>query len=1547
MLDVVGVGWPNVDEDAYRDMADALREFADDADDDGYAAHQHIQRLLSSGQSESLTALDHHWVRVQDKCKDLAAAARIVAGALDRVADIVVARKIAAVGELVDLCATVGITLAFAPVTAGLSTLLAGGKIVATRIAFKRILKEMAEAAVSEIVATLTQPAVAALENIAADLAIQTALNVTGVQDGYSTAQTVQAGKDGLQLASAGALGGRGPGGGPEIDHDAHGRAGTKLAGVQISLRDKAGSKLGKAKGHHGRAKGKDSLTAVLDASIEKVTQKLGKGLDDLGEHLGSTLPKAISRSSATHKGADQGVRDGIRKIASGDGKDGGEDGGRRGGADSGRRRLPASMREALDRGRALAVSLRKRHCRTDPVDVASGEMVLAQTDLALPGLLPLVLRRTHISGYRYGRCFGASWASTLDERLEMLGGGAAWARADGSVLVYPSLPAEGEEVWPLEGDRLPLTYVESSVLGDVTYAVRDLRAGLTRCFTGSPYRAGGLYWLCEVEDRNGNTIRIGRGEDGLPASVVHGGGYRVLVSRDPERGCVTALALQTPEGPVEVRSFGYGGDGQLEAVFNSTSTAMLFTYDGEGRITSWTDRNNSTYRYVYDSAGRVIRTVGPDGFLSSSFAYDVHGETGHGITRYTDSTGATTVFHIDHAFQVVAETDPLGHTTHFEFDAQDQLLAQTDARGRTTRFARDAHGNLVGLVAPDGVCTSAAYNEMRQPVEVNERGGIRRSYVYDPQGNRTAVIEPTGARTEYEFNDRGHVTSVHSPVGGVTRIENDAAGLPVRITAPDGASTVCVRDAFGRVIAATDALGGTLRQGWTVEGKPAWRELPDGTREEWAWDGEGNLVGHTDRMGRTSSSTATHFDLPASTRTAEGNGYRFTHDTELRLTGVTNAQGRQWHYTYDAAGRLISETDFDGRTVSYEHDALGQLIRRTNAAGQTLTFERDVLGRVTRLCHDDGSASIFTRGESGHVTQIINAHARIDLQRDTAGRVVAETVNGRTLSFAYDALGRRTHRRTPSGARSDLTYSWEGLATYTADGHTFRFDRDALGRETVRTLDDTLTYRQDWDRVGRLVHQSLSTPDADVLVRTFGYQADGSPVSVDDSRTGRRTYTVDAGSRITAVHARGWSEQYAYNTEGGQTHTVLPAQAPGQDTTGPRDYDGTRVTRAGRSRYHYDAQGRITSRQTTTLSGKTLSWRFTWDAEDRLTLVHSSDGTRWRYLYDALGRRIAKQRLDTDSHVTETTSYCWDGAQLAEQYTAGTTLVWDYAGLRPLSQREVKTGSAQEEIDRRFFAIVTDLSGSPSELVGSDGALAWRARSTAWGATQWSRDCTAYTPLRYPGQYFDPETGLHYNVNRYYDPDLGQYISADPLGLAPAVNHYTYVPNPFTLADPLGLAGCDADPRWGGRVTFTRDEHGRPYEMNAVITRDMLNEGTQARNSLEPPGFLGGDYNQARGHMLARMLGGSGDTLDNLFTITQTPTNSPDMRDWEKRIYDAVADGEIVTYNVYLEYTDDLKDSVPKYIQLEASSNRNLDVDVPLTNPAHAQQQLHRQGLL
>jgi uncharacterized protein RhaS with RHS repeats len=109
-------------------------------------------------------------------------------------------------------------------------------------------------------------------------------------------------------------------------------------------------------------------------------------------------------------------------------------------------------------------------------------------------------------------------------------------------------------------------------------------------------------------------------------------------------------------------------------------------------------------------------------------------------------------------------------------------------------------------------------------------------------------------------------------------------------------------------------------------------------------------------------------------------------------------------------------------------------------------------------------------------------------------------------------------------------------------------------------------------------------------------------------------------------------------------------------------------------------------------------------------------------------------------------------------------SLTRDHRGLHPLSQTERITAADAPGTKSTPASIVTDLVGTPTELIDESGDIAWRTRSTLWGTTAWAADSTAYTPLRFPGQYFDPETGLHYNYFRHYAP------GSDPLGLAPGV---------------------------------------------------------------------------------------------------------------------------------------------------------------------------------
>ena len=115
-----------------------------------------------------------------------------------------------------------------------------------------------------------------------------------------------------------------------------------------------------------------------------------------------------------------------------------------------------------------------------------------------------------------------------------------------------------------------------------------------------------------------------------------------------------------------------------------------------------------------------------------------------------------------------------------------------------------------------------------------------------------------------------------------------------------------------------------------------------------------------------------------------------------------------------------------------------------------------------------------------------------------------------------------------------------------------------------------------------------------------------------------------------------------------------------------------------------------------------------------------------------------------------------------------------------------------QADVDRRFYALVTDHIDTPVGLLDpATGTLAGHAHASMWGQLTWTG---TDTPWRYPGQYHDPESGLHYNHHRYYQPDTGRYLTPDPLGLAPAPNPYGYPGNPTTFADPFGLSPCKLD---------------------------------------------------------------------------------------------------------------------------------------------------------
>ncbi|MFI0741886.1 YwqJ-related putative deaminase [Streptomyces sp. NPDC021100] len=405
VLDLIGVNWPNVDEDDYREMAKSLRGFATDVDAGRGDSNVALNRLISTNRGEMTQAIEGHVRKLNGKhLHNLAEAGRLLAGGLDAAAVVVAGAKGAAIVQLGILAAEVATAQAAAPFTLGLSELGALGGVAVTRTVVKRILKGAAEAAVQEVMSVVTGPVFAALDSMTTDLVVQVVSDGLGAQDGINLKQTLQAGKDNLKIASAGGAGGAGGaygggGGGGLILASADGSGGGggdlvfdeyehntftgKVHEHSKHLDEKGGKHLHASLHHFGRTRGRGSLAKAIEEVTEKAMKSLGDAHGQLKKHL-NDVGDGLSEAGKAQKKHDKHVQDSMdgvknrhpdQKTAHGSGGGSGHGGNGSGGSGG---QGNGSSGDG-DRGRPMDPSpdwhgrtaKETRHHRGEPLDVA------------------------------------------------------------------------------------------------------------------------------------------------------------------------------------------------------------------------------------------------------------------------------------------------------------------------------------------------------------------------------------------------------------------------------------------------------------------------------------------------------------------------------------------------------------------------------------------------------------------------------------------------------------------------------------------------------------------------------------------------------------------------------------------------------------------------------------------------------------------------------------------------------------------------------------------------------------------------------------------------------------------------------------------------------------------------------------------------------------------------------------------------------------------------------------------------------------------------
>lgn len=948
--------------------------------------------------------------------------------------------------------------------------------------------------------------------------------------------------------------------------------------------------------------------------------------------------------------------------------------------------------------------------CKSDPVDVATGEFVEVRTDLAIAGVLSIALKRNYSSNHigPAKSLFGSRWSDSFSTCLIRKGDTITYWDEEGVGLVFdtpreqlnashlaaPDFLLQGSQKSPVLFDQSKGCATYFGWQGDIAYPVK------IEDFYGNYYNF--IYLdqrLRRIEHSQGHYLEFlwshtaGNSEVATPHSL-------------------SSILLQQPGlAAVELVRYEFDQQGRLIASQSQQSGKLFYRYDAADRITQWGDATLTNVTLTYHEDGRVAEVVTPGKIYNGRFEYD----TEQRRTRVWIDGQASHYDYNEHNL-VVASTNPLGQTTHVTWNACRRKTSETDRRGRTTQFEYDAIGRLGCVIDFRGRRTALEYDAVGRVGKMIQADGREQSWEYDPGGRVISAVASDGTTTRNSFDRNGRLIAHTAADGAVTRYEYDVNGNPCASIAANGARRCWRQDVLGQVTESTDGVRQTTRYQYAQlqeaqdssasapwvgsHTAPTRIMLPTGDCIEYEYNREGLITQVTDAAGGKVHYAWGAYDLLAAKTDQRGQTMRYEYDSYARLHRIVNSQGETWRFTYDAAGQLIEEIDFTQKTIRYQYDAAGRLCKKVVADWLNTYYVWDDAERLASIKTDDREIQY----EYDKDDRLVSAR-RLDGERieselrwkyDKLGRVTNALQDGKEIAWEYDAVGRRTARHTPTGS-SRHTHGMFGLlnSLHTASGDVF-IDRDLLGREIGRSsisaeslLQATLqpapeaslppshfSLQQQYDAVGRLLAQQIgavssvkiSISDTLVPLRSYRWQQ-GRLTGIDDSRFGDVHYTNDVRNQI--VHAdyrlnqayrssdpKLARETFVYDSLG--NISARDSSSPDQQVLQARalqqSYTQSKVTHRGNISYRYDRAGRMIERTEQVNGFRAQTYEFYWDGFDRMTGVRTATGEVWHYTYDALGRRTGKRCVDFGqerrrNQRLQQEIYLWDGPNIAVQW--------------------------------------------------------------------------------------------------------------------------------------------------------------------------------------------------------------------------------------------------------------------------------------------------------
>ncbi|MFQ5470058.1 MAG: RHS repeat-associated core domain-containing protein [Gammaproteobacteria bacterium] len=838
----------------------------------------------------------------------------------------------------------------------------------------------------------------------------------------------------------------------------------------------------------------------------------------------------------------------------------------------------------------------------------------------------------------------------------------------------------------------------------------------------------------------------------------------------------------------------------------NTTGDAgLLNTIDGPR-----TDVPDIT-TYTYDGQGNISTITNALGHVTTYSQYDAHGRPGR-------------------------VTDPNGLVTAIKYDLQ--------GRQDTVTVGEDINGSVVGEE------TNYVYDGVGKLKQVTFANGSHIVYTYDDAHRLTDIEDHLGNRVHYTLDDMGNriKTETFDPQNNLKRLQSakynidnrleelrNAAATPLDVTINDPADPANSEprqkfieyDANGNLILSEDAAGNQIRMGYDalnrMETMTSAVGTPQANTTTYAYDAKDRLVSVTDQKGLVTS---------------------YQHDGLGNLLKLTSPDSGITNYTeYDAAGNLKVMTDARGVTASYTYDALNRI--------ETITYDDGTNTTTDNYSYDDvvtnGKGRLHTITSNGTtITYAYDKHGRVreKMQSDSNGATMLAPL---TVIYEYNPQGQLSVMTTPGGRSIEYGYTLGQLTSIKVDNDMLidQIGYDPFGPMTNWSWGNGSLASRSYNLDGQLARYPLGAGE-----RSLSYYPTGLLQSITDSinTANQQSFVYDPLFRLKDYIAPNpeENESYTYDVNGTRETMIRGTQTP-QTYTNTIALNSNRIdinnnptaqalsydpmghqTGDGVHAYSYDLRGRLqqvvqgTNSLDYTLNGLGQRIRKAGNQPSQSYdingdgIVDGKDVNAMAGLILGDGTQAqANADCTNDTNIDIRDAVCLNNLITANVANATNTdlptstqirFAYDESG-HTLGEYDLNGKASQEIVwlghqpiavlqGSSQYYIHSDHLNTPRAIVDQNDQTIWSWQSDPYGSIKADEDPDGDNSrfvfnLRFPGQYYDAETGLHYNYFRDYNPKTGMYIQSDPIGIQGGINTYAYAnSDPVNAIDPTGECG-------------------------------------------------------------------------------------------------------------------------------------------------------------